>query len=120
MTLQVPFEGFAHAAGHVAGATEVYVWPHPSGGSIATCADAVKGVHVFAAATQTAAEARAILEQAGLKVFDGLWTEEAVIDVEGDPLDKSFVAAVSYLRERQPPGLLGGCSPQMPAAIPLP
>ncbi len=113
MTLQVPFEGFALAAQGVAGVKEVYVTGHPSG-TIVTCADPAKGVHIVCVCPIKADEVKERLTKEGLTVNEGVWSEEGNISLEADPLSSAFVAAVSYVSNEHIPGVWVDAYPEQP------
>ncbi len=104
MTLQVPFEDFARAVQQVAAVKEAFLTSHPSG-CLITAANPATSAHVVSVSDLTLDAARASLEQAGLKVFEGIWSVDGDVELEQDPLTHAFVAAVSYASSQHVPGV---------------
>ena len=113
MTLQVPFEGFAKAAQTYASTKEVFLTSHPSG-TVMTCANPEKSVHVVAVSKMPPDEARSALTKEGLEVRDGIWSEEGNVELNDDPLATAFVAAVSYHSNQSVPGVWVDAYPDQP------
>ena len=104
MTLQVPFEGFVKAVEHFASVREVFVTKHVSG-CLVTAANPAKGVHISAVSDLPTESVRSNLSEAGLKVFDGVWSLDGELETQVDPLSTCHVAAVSYVSSNHVPGV---------------
>jgi hypothetical protein len=113
MTLQVPFEGFAKAAQSLAD-TKAAFFTHHASGTVVTCANPEKAIHIVAVSKLPCEEAKKLLEKEGLHVQEGIWTEEGNVDLEKDPLSTAFVAAVSYQSSEHVPGVWVDSYPDQP------
>jgi hypothetical protein len=113
MTLQVPFEGFAKAAQTYASTKAVFLTSHPSG-TVMTCVNPERSVHVVAVSKLPLDEARTALAAEGLEVLEGIWTEDGNVDLEQDTLAAAYVAAVSYHSNQNVPGVWVDCYPDQP------
>jgi hypothetical protein len=103
MVLQVSFDEFAATVKRVGeDSTEAYL-SATEGFALAT---AHSDGQVVAALTHLSVdEAKAKLEKDGLRVFSGRWTDDLVLEAEGDPPLEPFVVGVAYRTDAGPPGL---------------
>jgi len=115
MTLQVPYDTFAERAKHVAGASEVFVIAHGTG-SLVSCANPAKGIHIVASSSQPVDKVKAELSQA-LTVLDGIWTEDPTFEIETDPISRAHVVAVAYHSTNHVPGVWVDAFPDHPTHV---
>jgi hypothetical protein len=101
MILQVPFPEFAITVHRLLKSKEAYV---SARGSTTLATAATAGTTVVSLATTSMGEARAVLESAGLEVYEGSWHTGAALDLEMN-LSTPYVAAVSYVSQERTPGL---------------
>jgi hypothetical protein len=101
MTLQVPFDDFVSTAQRFE-IKDVYLLASPQFVEISGC-DPAKPVTVLSQTAKSKADTKHYLEDHGLSVFQGIWSEHRVPLEEVRP--ELFVAAVSYQSGHPIPGL---------------
>jgi hypothetical protein len=115
MVLQVCFEDFAATVKRVGeDSTEAYVCAS-EGFSLATAHS--EGRVVAALTKLSVEEAKAKLEKDGLRVFAGRWTDDLVLEAEGDPALEPFVVGIAYRTDAGPPGLWIDAFEELPTQV---
>jgi hypothetical protein len=116
MTLQVPFEQFAHTVKRVLSAREAYI-THRGAGSLVTAAAHTGGTVVAAITPITPEAARAQLKVAGFETFEGAWSTEGALDLCGPDPSEAYVAAVAYESIDKRPGVWIDAYPDQPSQV---
>ena len=115
MILQVPFEQFASTVKRVIKLDEVFVTSRGNA-TLATAASTDRQTMIVSIMPQSVAESRLALEGDGLKVFDGSWHTEGLLDTESENVTP-YVAAVAYVSQENAPGLWVDAYESLPTQV---
>jgi len=105
MTLHVPFEQFAETATRLFGHCDVFL-SVTHRGTVATAIHSTQQRMVTANTSLEIKTCKAKLEKAGLKVFEGAWSQDGEEPGEEREFGDLHIAAVAYLAENGLPGVL--------------
>jgi len=117
MVLHVAFEDFADTVKRVVGDSSEAYAASENGVTILTASAAGEGTVVASVTKSSVEEAKVELQKAGLRVFEGRWTDDLMLEKESVVLTDVFVSGVSYKTEAGAPGIWVDAYPVQPSKV---